>query len=1329
MEDIKKISRKEFLEKYKPIGLTSLQNWQYKPSVRRILKRKTNGRETTYDIQFVNNQIANVPGHSIETIYPELIQSFEKEIRSNTNNLKPVRTKTSDSSDGSSYNSESNDDIDEADSEGIDSEDSQSENEDATNLSRKTRSGRVKAVPKSFQQEFYPTFDIGKKPINIKPRHIPLYSNETIECHSQKCFRCFKGGLPNGSNGTAVSVLCGPTVSRHRLLLCKTCSLVCHNNCLPALCKQSFDSEGNYNCAKCRISTDCSGCHEKLLKNSQKVVFRCTTCLRGYHSKCIKNGSDDGSRCQDCIYYDGKQATRIVAKKTDEKGEELLILWKGQSFRHVSWVPSSWFKARHASLYKNYEKKYGDEDTPIKRGRYFPIEWTIIERILNVEWEDKKSMIPKKVLAVYKDTGYDEALWDDLPTENEPEAYTAYQMAFERYIRATKVKPPQKMKQLVAEIRKAADTENYASHELKVQPKYMDGGILMPHQMEALNWLLFQWEKQQPCVLADDMGLGKTIQIISFLYVLFRKYNIYPFIIVVPNSTATNWVREFQKWAPDMAVVPFFGMSASRHLALENEIFDSNQNLKCHAIVATYEAVLEPSKLQKIFWPVMIVDESQRLKNDESYLFKALNGFNKDQSVLLTGTPLQNNLRELFNIMHFIRPKDFHGEQAEDYSNMSRSQVDELHGRLRPYFLRRTKEEILKTLPPKHEIIVPLSMSPLQKEVYKSCLSRDIESILGTTNYKRSKGLTSIFMNLRKTLNHPFLIDGVETPCSSAQETQQAMIDACEKLKFFHQMLPKLRAKGHRVLLFSTMTRALDIIDDYLTHEEIDFVRLDGTDSERDRVRSIDAFNAPKSKLDVFLLSTRAGGVGINLATADTVIIWDSDFNPYADLQAIGRAHRIGQTKMVLIYRFMTRLSVEERILQIGRKKMALEHVVVEKMSTLEEDTVDDIESILKFGAQALFDDDDSADITYDSAAIERLLDRDQYKALAEAQKERDIEESKNSSGALSFGNARVWKAEGGVEELADKEADQGTHDDFWEKFLLKKQEEAKKKKAEKLLHDQSLGRGARKRAKVSYSEKEAAAEAKRQRGLVLEQDDDYKLSDTEDQDPIEEIEETQLIEDTNLREEINDITNNNKPTKSRKEPSKEKRLGRPRKKPVVVQPPKLLISRQYSDQLTATINTIFENHCKAAADYMIECGRNGMPSDFCENNVKAGVSRLLQTLHGEFTRSIDVERSSMIEAGTPVETIEGYIQTKSEIFDRIICSSVINFDSWRVSNQQMFLALGIHSRNPVHTPNSQTIVVEPEPSPQNSTGIRIIHDRNSSGSSENYTTANKNVL
>ncbi|KAL7319394.1 hypothetical protein PS15m_002531 [Mucor circinelloides] len=664
------------------------------------------------------------------------------------------------------------------------------------------------------------------------------------------------------------------------------------------------------------------------------------------------------------------------------------------------------------------------------------------------------------------------------------------------------------MKGLIANVRSAATNSSYESRELKAQPDFLKGGTLMKHQMEALNWLLYQWEKHQPCILADDMGLGKTIQVISFLFYLYRKFVIYPFLIVVPNSTATNWVREFAKWAPEMIVVPYFGLAPARKLAMDNEIMDAKGQIKCHVVIATYESAIETSKLHDVFWPVLIVDESQRLKNDESLLFRTLARMKVDHIILLTGTPMQNRLRELFNIMHFIRPLEFKGDEADNYQEMTRPQIEELHSRLKPYFLRRTKQEVLKKLPPKYELIVPISMTPLQKEVYKLCLSSEIiETLTEATGSKRQKGLSNIFTNLRKTLNHPYLLDGVELEQPTPADVQKSMIEACGKLKLFHQMLPKLLERGHRVLLFSTMTRNLDIVEDYLDYEIVKYVRIDGSTKENNRVKAIDEFNAPNSKVNVFLLSTRAGGVGINLATADTVIIWDSDFNPYADLQAISRAHRIGQANMVIIYRFMTRLSVEEKILQIGKKKMALEHVVVERMKADEEEQIEDLESILKYGTEALFDNDDSKDIRYDDAAIDNLLNREQYREAATELQIKEVEELEGrdkDEGALSFSYAKVWQADGTTEELEVTEKNDENESDFWEKFLIEQQAQKEKKKQEKREAELKLGRGGRKRTTVSYvesSHSKAVAAAKKDQ---VGKDDEFVLHEEESDDEFE---------------------------------------------------------------------------------------------------------------------------------------------------------------------------------------------------------------------------------
>ncbi|KAI8987380.1 P-loop containing nucleoside triphosphate hydrolase protein [Mycotypha africana] len=956
-----------------------------------------------------------------------------------------------------------------------------------------TRRQRKVMRPVTYENEFKIRETMRKKPARAPSVYIPSYKDEDfIKSHCHFCTSCGRSGNVNGNGASPdTTVQLGKEVATKRLLLCQNCSYSQHNSCFSInIVKYLINFEtGEFTCSLCNSKTsnkskDCVNCN-RLATNDSKISLRCRTCKRLFHRDCIKKGltvklaesvKDENidelyskGQCVECLTYFWKLKRKpkaILANREIDGRKEMYVGWQDMSYRHAEWVSHSWIQAVSPHMHAAYERR-------LKAGKIVPFsqDWLLIDRIVSVEWENKSKNEARRILAVYKDCEYGEAVWDEPPQKDDPILYPDYDIALKRYIQASQVRPPKGIKNLVGKVRTAASVENYQKHAIKSQPEFLKGGTLMQHQLDALNWLLYKWEQAHNCILADDMGLGKTIQIISYLFYLYKKYQIYPFLIVVPNSTATNWVREFEKWASEMTVVPFFGGKVAREIATKYEVFNERGEAKFHALVATYESVQTEPQLQRIFWPALVVDESQRLKNDRTMLYQHLKRLHLDHIVLLSGTPLQNNLRELFNMMHFIRPTDFVGTDAENYDDLKKEQVDELHTKLRPYFLRRTKEEVLKNLPPKYELIVPLSMTILQKELYKQCLSREIyETLAEATGTKRSKGLTSIFVNLRKVLNHPYLLDGVEKRDPNPEQVHKAMIEACAKLKLLHQMLPKLKEKGHRVLIFSTMSRTLDVIEDYLTYEGRRFVRIDGSVGERDRVRAMDSFNNPNSTVEVFLLTTRAGGVGINLTAADTVIIWDSDANPYADLQAISRAHRIGQTNMVIIYRFMTRLTVEEKILQIGKKKMALEHVVVERMKKAEEgENYEDIESILRFGTEALFSDDASADITYDEAAINNLLDREQYKEAAEEQKRKDIEDlegkAKEQNG-LDFGFAKIWQNDGTIEELpADGEDERENNDtNFWEKFLAKQKAEALRKREEKRLAEENLGRGARKR-------------------------------------------------------------------------------------------------------------------------------------------------------------------------------------------------------------------------------------------------------------------------
>ncbi|OAD81316.1 hypothetical protein PHYBLDRAFT_96522, partial [Phycomyces blakesleeanus NRRL 1555(-)] len=694
---------------------------------------------------------------------------------------------------------------------------------------------------------------------------------------------------------------------------------------------------------------------------------------------------------------------------------ELLVKWAGMSYRHLSWLPAEWVRRINPVALSMFGTKYGVNEFPPEEEIVLR-DWLFVDRILDIDFTSSSN---KRIFAKYRGLPYDEACWDTIPEEGS-EHFPVYKEALRRYYIGQKVKPPSKMKIRVEEVRRVATKESYSKHELKKQPDIIKGGTLMPHQLDGLNWMLYQWERSQPCILADDMGLGKTIQVVAFLYYLLKKFGIYPFVVVVPNSTSENWLREFNKWAPEMSVVPYYGSAKSRELARKHEIFSgnphsANREICCHAVIMTYESALSDAQYFKksVFWPNLIVDEAHRLKNNASLLFRKLNTLNTDHPVLLTGTPLQNNIRELMNIMNFVDPSKFQHlkELEEKYGELSHDTIQELHEQLKPYFLRRTKKTALKELPPKSEIIVPVSMTSLQKEVYKQILSQNIKSFkeysVGT---KQANGSTrvsrNILMDLRKVLNHPYLIEDVEVHQPDQESVHRALIDACGKLRILHQMLPKLKRDGHRILIFSTLRLTLDVLEDYLKVEQHTYRRLDGSCSQLEKISAIDAFNSPDSDVFIFLLSTRAGGVGINLATADTVIVWDPDANPHADMQAIGRAYRFGQKNPVLVLKFMTRLSAEEKIMHVAKKKMVLDHLVVEKMDDDDLES-NDIESILKYGSKALFEGDNSKDIVYDSAAIDKLLDR------SKIVKDNSDENADGEDGekTLSFSFGKVWSS------------------------------------------------------------------------------------------------------------------------------------------------------------------------------------------------------------------------------------------------------------------------------------------------------------------------------
>ena len=404
-----------------------------------------------------------------------------------------------------------------------------------------------------------------------------------------------------------------------------------------------------------------------------------------------------------------------------------------------------------------------------------------------------------------------------------------------------------------------------------------------------------------------------------------------------------------------------------------------------------------------------------------------------------------------------------------EYTVMTKENITTLHDLIRPFILRRTKAQVLTFLPAMAQVILPVSMTVLQKRVYKSILTKKPELLRVLFSADKLKpteraSFNNVLMQLRKCLCHPFVFSGdIEERNLHHSALHRNLVEASSKLKLLELLLPKLKERGHRVLIFSQFLDMLSVVEDFLDGLKMKYQRLDGTINSLEKQKRIDEFNAEDSPLFAFLLSTRAGGVGINLATADTVIIMDPDFNPHQDIQALSRAHRIGQTKKVLCFQMMTRASAEEKIMQFGRKKMALDHVVVEALDA--EDMEDkDVESILRYGAAELFNDDGKdKEIRYDDASIEKLLDRTQIEKTVSGV---------DDSAETQFSLARVWaNDQSTLEDAPDINAEEAPPDPgVWQKILDARARAAAIEAAAKA---DDFGRGKRSRIAVDYGTNE----------------------------------------------------------------------------------------------------------------------------------------------------------------------------------------------------------------------------------------------------------------
>uniref|UniRef100_A0AAY4AS85 DNA helicase n=1 Tax=Denticeps clupeoides TaxID=299321 RepID=A0AAY4AS85_9TELE len=538
--------------------------------------------------------------------------------------------------------------------------------------------------------------------------------------------------------------------------------------------------------------------------------------------------------------------------------------------------------------------------------------------------------------------------------------------------------------------------------KLEQSREYRSGNTLREYQLEGVNWLLFNWYNRQNCILADEMGLGKTIQSIALLSEVFAAGVQGPFLIIAPLSTITNWEREFATWT-DMNAIVYHGSLASRQMIQQYEMYCKDEKVghlipgayKFDALITTFEMILSDCpELREISWRCVIIDEAHRLKNRNCKLLDSLKMLDPHK-VLLTGTPLQNTVEELFSLLHFLEPSQFPSETEflREFGDLkTEEQVQKLQAILKPMMLRRLKEDVEKNLAPKQETIIEVELTDVQKKYYRAILERNFSFLsLGASQNSNVPNLLNTMMELRKCCNHPYLITGAEEKIvSELREVYdplapdfhlQALVRSAGKLVLLDKLLPRLKAGGHKVLIFSQMVRCLDILEDYLIHKRYLYERIDGRVRGNLRQAAIDRFSKPDSDRFVFLLCTRAGGLGINLTAADTCVIFDSDWNPQNDLQAQARCHRIGQSKAVKVYRLITRNSYEREMLDKASLKLGLDRAVLQSMSAGKEGSIQqfskkEIEDLLRKGAYAAIMDENDEGSRFCEEDIDQILQR-----------------------------------------------------------------------------------------------------------------------------------------------------------------------------------------------------------------------------------------------------------------------------------------------------------------------------------------------------------------
>ncbi|KAI9835020.1 MAG: hypothetical protein M1838_005405, partial [Thelocarpon superellum] len=814
------------------------------------------------------------------------------------------------------------------------------------------------------------------------------------------------------------------------------------------------------------------------------------------------------------------QERELNGRRPSRDDFEFFVKWQGKAHYHATWeTTASLTGMRGTRRLENYFRKTVLEDIHMMKDDEIPPEekekWNLdrerdsdaindymkVERIISTREGDEDTEYYVKWKGLY----YDSCTWESAALVSE-----LAQAEIDRFLdRTSRLPVSSKIEANPATRRKFVT--------IREQPGYIKHGQLRDFQVTGVNFLAYNWCRGNNVVLADEMGLGKTVQTVAFLnWLRHDRHQEGPFLVVVPLSTMPAWAETFDLWTPDINYVVYNGNEASRNIIKEYELLaDGNpKRTKFNVLLTTYEYVLADSPyLMQLKWQFMAVDEAHRLKNRVSQLYQKLLEFKTPSRLLITGTPMQNTLGELSSLMEFIMPGAVEVDDDMDLSSEAAGEkLDKLTQEIQPFMLRRTKQKVENDLPPKSEKIIRVELADIQLEYYKNILTRNYAALnQGSKGQKQS--LLNIMMELKKASNHAFMFANAEARVLNGSDRREdilkGLISSSGKMMLLNQLLNKLKKDGHRVLIFSQMVKMLDILGDYLHLRGYQFQRLDGTIAAGQRRMAIDHFNAPDSHDFCFLLSTRAGGLGINLMTADTVILFDSDWNPQADLQAMARAHRIGQKNPVTIYRLVSKDTVEEEVLERARNKLMLEFITIQRGVT--DKTAKEITDRVIHAGRGISEPTSSED-------IDRILKRRGQKMFEQSGNQRKLEEldidavlqnaeehrTEDPSGIVATGGEDFLKTFEYTDVKVDLSWDEIIPQD--ELATIKAEE---RRQADAAYLEQVIEQNAPRQRKTAKDEREERAAKKRARDLAAETRE--TSSDAADADPKRPLSEKEL--------------------------------------------------------------------------------------------------------------------------------------------------------------------------------------------------------------------------